>query len=121
VLAAATEFGKHHEQEAILIARKIREGETEPAERPGLSIALGAAVSAPEAVLIAEMVRTCGFKGATFLPKRNGEVFIYQTDELGMTREQFEKAAELLVSRLQATYPQARHQMQAYLVLLLKL
>ena len=35
VLAAATEFGKRHSQEMILIARKVREGESDPAERLG--------------------------------------------------------------------------------------
>ena len=121
VLQAATEFGKRHRQEAILIARKVREAETDPAEKLGLAITLRAAISAQEAVLIAELVKSCGFKGATFLPKRDGEVSIYQTDDLGMTREQFEKAAELLVTRLQVTYTQALHQMQAYIVLMPKL
>ncbi len=63
VLQAATEFGERHEQEAILIARKVREGETDPDEKLGLSITLRAAISAQEAVMIAEMVKTCGFKG----------------------------------------------------------
>jgi hypothetical protein len=54
-------------KEAILVARKVREGETDPADKLGLSISLGAAVSAPETALIAELVKTCGFKGATWL------------------------------------------------------
>src|SRR6266571_7331497 len=36
VLAAATEFGKRHAQEMILIARKLREGEHDPGARLGL-------------------------------------------------------------------------------------
>ena len=121
VLAAASEFGKRHAQEAILIARKISEGEANPAERLGLSIALRTAISADEAVLIAEMVQTCGFKGATFLPKRGGEVFIYQTDDLDMTREEFEKAASFLVTRLRVQYPQALDMLQPYLIIMPKL
>jgi hypothetical protein len=120
VLQAATEFGKRHAQEAVLIARKVGESEADPAERLGLVIALRAAMSVQEAVLIVEVVKTCGFKGATFLPKRQAEVSIYQTDDLGMTREQFEKAAERLVALLQQTYTQALHQMQAYIVLMPK-
>jgi len=38
VIAAATEFGKHHAQEMILIARKLREGESDGAERLGLTV-----------------------------------------------------------------------------------
>jgi hypothetical protein len=41
VLAAATEFGKRHAQEAVLIARQLDEGETDPAEC--LEIGSGAA------------------------------------------------------------------------------
>jgi hypothetical protein len=37
------------------------------------------------------------------------------------TREQFEKAADLLVARLRVTYPEAQHQMQTYIVLMPKL
>lgn len=121
VLEAGAEFGKRHTQEAILVARQVPDGEADPAEKLGLAITLRATVSAEEAVLIAELVKACGFKGATFLPKRNGEVSIYQTDDLGMTRAQFERAAESLVTRLQATYTQAVHQMQAYIVLMPKL
>jgi hypothetical protein len=35
VLQAATEFGKRHAQEAVLVARKLREGESDPAARMG--------------------------------------------------------------------------------------
>jgi hypothetical protein len=121
VLQAATEFGRRHLQEAILIARKVREGEADPAEKLGVAVTLGAAISAAEAVLIAAMVKACGFQGATFVPKRNGEVSIYQTDDLGMTREQFQIAADLLVTRLLAKYTRAQHHMQPYLILMPKL
>src|ERR1700730_1233135 len=57
VLAAATEFGARHAQEAVLIARKLPEGETDPAERLGLSIVLNTAMTIEEAVDIVETVR----------------------------------------------------------------
>jgi len=69
---------------------------------------------------IAEVVRVQGFTGATFVARRS-EVSIYHTDDLGMTRDQFEKAAALLVDRLRAEYPQASHVMQPYLLLMPKL
>jgi hypothetical protein len=37
VLAAASEFGRRHAQEMVLIAKKIREGESDPNERIGLT------------------------------------------------------------------------------------
>src|SRR4051794_16312322 len=52
-------------------------------------------------------------KGARPFPSSCPHSFLYQTDDLAMTREQSEKAAERLVTILQATYPQALHQMQA--------
>ena len=92
-----------------------------PAERLGLSITLRTAISADEAVLIAELVQACGFKGATFLPKRDGEVFIYQTDDLEMTREEFAKTASALVTRLRVRYSQALDKLQPYLLHMPKL
>jgi hypothetical protein len=100
VLAAAREFGKRHAQEAVLIARKLLEGEADSAGRLGLIIALHAAFTIEEALEIIAVVRNCGFRGATFVPKR-GEMAIYHTDDLGMTTEQFEEAANLLLARLQ--------------------
>jgi hypothetical protein len=120
VLAAATTFGIRHAQEAILIARKLQDGESDPAERLGLTITLHVVMTVIEAVRIAEAVQVQGFTGATFVPRRS-EVFIYHTDDLGMTREQFEKAADLLVERLRAVYPQVSHVMQPYLLLMPKL
>jgi hypothetical protein len=76
VLAAATEFGKHQAQEMILIARKPREGESDPAERLGLTIVLNALITLDEEVEIAALVQDHGFKGATFAPKRRGSVAV---------------------------------------------
>jgi hypothetical protein len=73
-----------------------------------------------EAVKMVALLRGCGFAGATFV-RRRGEAFIYQTADLGMTRAQFEQAAEALVARLKGVYPQAVHKMQPYLVLMPKL
>jgi hypothetical protein len=99
VLAAATEFGARHAQEAVLIARTLPEGETDPAERLGLSI-----------------VRDCGFQGATFAPKRAGEVSIYHTDDLGMTREQFDGAGRQVARALRAGYPHLRLNVQKFII-----
>jgi hypothetical protein len=50
VLAAATEFGKRHAQQAVLVARKLREGESEPAGRMGLMITLNAPMTIDAAI-----------------------------------------------------------------------
>lgn len=120
VLAAATEFGKKHAQEAVLVARKLEAGEADPAECLGLVIALQRPLTVEEAVKVVAVMQGSGFAGATFVPRR-GEVLIYQTADLGMTREQFTKAADLVVARLQGVYSQATHTMQPYLVLMPKL
>ena len=117
VLAAAEEFGSRHAQEAVLIARKLQEGETDPAERLGLVVVLREDIKIEEAIEIVEVVRDCGFTGATFVLKR-GEVSIYHTDDLGMTREQFKKAADFVAARLQAKYTQAQYTVAPYLVLM---
>ena len=44
-MAAAAEFGRRHAQEMILIAKKLREGEVDPAQRLGLTIVLNAAIT----------------------------------------------------------------------------
>src|SRR5947209_17910583 len=72
VLAAASEFGRRHAQEMVLIARKVQEGESDPHERNGLTITLYANVTVPEAVRIAEVVRRVGLHGAPFLPEGRG-------------------------------------------------
>jgi hypothetical protein len=56
VLTAAMEFGKHHSQEMILIARKLRQGEHDAAERLGLTILLNAQITLDEAVEITALV-----------------------------------------------------------------
>lgn len=121
VLAAGTEFGKRHAQEAVLIARRLEQGETESAECLGLIIVLHQNIKIETAVEIVDVVRDCGFKGATFAPKRNGEVSIYHTADLNMTTDEFRKAAILLVAQLQTLYPQARYTVDPYLVLMPKL
>jgi hypothetical protein len=116
VLAAAAEFGKRHAQEMILIARKVRDGDRDPEARLGLSVTLRAAITVNEAVVIAELIRTCGFKGATFAPNRDGEVAIYHTDILGMTGEGFVAAATNLVNRLKIGYPQLTDNIQKFII-----
>ena len=104
VLAAATEFGKRHAQEMVLIAKKVKEGESDPNERMGVTIALHEDIRVEVAVEIADLVRDSGFAGATFAPKREGEVAIYHTDSLGMTGEQFAAAASALIGELKKRY-----------------
>ena len=116
VLAAAAEFGRHHAQEMILIARKVREGERDPAARLGLAVMLNAAMGLNEAVEVAALVRDCGFSGATFAPKRNGTVAVYHTDNLGMTAAEFEDAAMRLLEELTPTYPALNFDVQRYFI-----
>ncbi len=116
VLAASSEFGKRHAQEMVLIARKFREGESDPDERMGLTITLHASVPIDEAVIIAELVRTYGFKGATFAPKREGEVAIYHTDNLGMSGHQFLAAASALIEELKRYYSQLTFGIQKFII-----
>ena len=116
VLAAATEFGKHHAQEMILIARKVREGERDPAERLGLTIMLNAEFTLDEAVVVAAVVRDRGFKGATFAPKGKGSVTVYHTDNLGMSTGEFEEAAIILVEDLKRIYPATSYDIQEYII-----
>jgi len=115
-LAAAAEFGRHHAQEMVLIARKMKEGESDPNERMGLTITLHADIPVAEAVAIAEVVKGCGFKGATFAPQRDGEVAIYHTDGLGMTGEEFIIAASALVGLLKQRFVQLTSGMQKFIV-----
>lgn len=121
VLGAATEFGKRHAQEAVLIARKLPSGETDPAERLGLTIVLNTTITIEEAVEIVETVRDCGFQGATFVPKRAGEVAIYHTDDLGMTTEQFEAAGRQVASALFGDYPKMRLDVRKFIIQMPKL
>jgi hypothetical protein len=90
VIAAASEFGRRHAQEMVLIAKKTQEGEDDPNQRLGLTVQLNATITIEEAVEIADAVRACGFKGATFAPKRSGTVAIYHTDNLRISAEEFE-------------------------------
>ncbi len=110
------EFGKRHAQQAVLIAHKLPEGETDPAERLGLTIVLNTTMTIEEAVEIVATVRDCGFQGATFVPKRAGEVALYHTDDLGMTREQFEAAGRQVAGVLLVDYPQLRMDVRKFII-----
>lgn len=116
VLAAAAEFGTRHAQEMVLIAKKLKAGESDPSQRMGLIIALHEDIPVNVAVEIADLVRDSGFAGATFAPKRGGEVAIYHTDNLGMTGEQFVAGAYALVGELQKRYSQLTFGMQKFLI-----
>ncbi len=116
VLGAAAEFGKRHAQEMILIARKLRDGENDPAERLGLTIILNAQITLDEAVEVAALVQDFGFKGATFAPKRQGSVAVYHTDNLGMTAAEFQDAATRLLEGLIQDYPALNFDMQKYFI-----
>jgi hypothetical protein len=121
VLGAAMEFGRRHAQEAVLIARKLPAGETDPAERLGVTMVLNTTITIEEAVEIVETVRDCGFRGATFVPKRAGEVAIYHTDDLGMTREQFEAAGRQVAKALLGDYPKMRLDVRKFIIQMPKL
>ena len=101
-----------------IIARRLQEDEVDPAEHLGLAIVLHADIKIDEAVEIVAVVRDCGFKGATFAPKHDGEISIYHTDDLGMTTEQFHKSANLLVARLRGKYARMQYTVNPYLVLM---
>ena len=91
VVAAGAEFGKRHAQEMVLIARKLKVGESDSNQCMGLAITLNAVIDVAEAVEIAEIVRACGFQGATFAPKGNGAIIIYHTENLGLSPDGFQK------------------------------
>src|SRR5260370_37591430 len=100
VLAATSEFGNRHAQEMVLVARKVREGESDPNERIGLTIMLDAKFTVPEAVRLAELIRQIGFAGATFSPKGQGTILVYHTDALRMTPQDFEDTSLALLEEL---------------------
>jgi hypothetical protein len=116
VLAAAAEFGRHHAQEMILIARKLREGESDPAERLGLTVLLNAEIILEEAVEVVAVVQACGFQGATFAPKRQGAIAVYHTDNLGMSPEAFQQAAIKLQDELKQVYPALQLNVQKFII-----
>ena len=116
VLAAASEFGKRHAQEMILVARKVRDGENDPNERNGLTITLSANVTLPEAVRLAEIVRLLGFAGATFSPKGRGTILIYHTDTLRMTPQEFEDTSRAIQAELLQDYPDMKFSMQRFVI-----
>lgn len=118
VLAAASEFGRHHAQEMVLIAKKLKEGESDPNQRMGLTITLNEETSVEVAVEITDVVRDCGFKGATFAPKANGTVIIYHTDNLGLTSEEFQKNGEKLVGELKKRYASLQYRETFHILIL---
>src|SRR5260370_4826584 len=77
VLAATSEFGNRHAQEMVLVARKVREGESDPNERIGLTIMLDAKFTVPEAVRLAGPILRIRFAGATFRPKGQATILVY--------------------------------------------
>jgi hypothetical protein len=100
----------------VLIAKKLHEGENDPNERLGLTLVLNATFTVEEALEIAETVKGCGFKGATFAPKRNGTVAIYHTDNLGISADQFENAALDLIQELMQDYPSLSFDVRKYII-----
>jgi hypothetical protein len=116
VVAAASEFGNRHAQEMILVARKVREGETDPNEVIGLTIALYANLTVPEAVRLAEIVRQLGFAGATFSPKGQGTILVYHTATLRMTPGEFEEASLALLEELVQDYPRLNFSIQRFVI-----
>jgi hypothetical protein len=121
VLAAATDFGERHAQEMVLIARKLREGKTDPEQRLGLTITLNEDIRVEVAVEIAGVVRDRGFKGATFAPKRNGTVVIYHTDNLEMSPEAFQEHAGRLLSELKIRYNRLKYDVRKFIILMPRL
>jgi hypothetical protein len=116
VLAAAAEFGRRHAQEMILIARKPRDGQQDPAERNGLTILLNKDITLDEAVAVTGVVQECGFQGATFAPNRKGTVAVYHTDNLKMSSEEFERAGTGLVEELKRDYPELVSRVQKFII-----
>lgn len=100
VLAAAKEFGKRHAQEMVLVARRLQKNKEDVRERLGITIKLKSHISAHEAVRIADIIRSEDIDGATFVPKRQGTIIIFNTEPLGMTNKRFENAVNSLVSVL---------------------
>ena len=120
VLAAAREFGRRHAQEMVLIAKKLREGESDPNQRMGLTILLNEHIGVEEAVHIAEIVRTCGFQGATFAPKGGGTVIIYHTENLGLSPEAFQKNGEKLTGELKKRYSSLQYRETFHILILVQ-
>lgn len=116
VLAAAAQFGKRHAQEMVLIAKKWRGPDDDPVGRLGLTITLGEPPTAREAVRIADVARACGFLGATFAPNRRGSLVVYHTDTLGLTEDEFESAAILLIDALIQGYPDLQFQVEKFII-----
>jgi len=121
VLAAASEFGRRHAQEMVLIAKELREGENDPNQRLGLTILLNATFTIEEALEIAAAVRSCGFTGATFAPKRSGTVAIYHTENLGITADEFARVALMLLGDLKEDYPSLTYEFRKYIIHMPKL
>lgn len=118
---AAEEFGKRHKQEMILIARKSYEGEKDPRQGLGLTITLNEKIDIETAVEIAELVRNIGFQGATFVPKGNGTIIIYNAKNLGLSPDTFQRYAEKLLEKLIKRYNNLSYDVQQYILITLDL
>ncbi len=116
IVAAATEFGKRHAQEMVIVARMLRDGESDPAERLGATVVLQIDLTLLEADGIARVAQQRGFAGATFIPKGQGTITIYHTDNLGITQAEFEEALLSLFTELQSDYPHAKLEVRKYII-----
>ena len=105
----------------VLIARKLHEGETDSEQRLGLTVTLNEPIRIEVAVEITDLVRDCGFKGATFAPKRNGTVVIYHTDDLALSPEEFQKNAKQLLNELKKRYNNLSFDVQKFIIYMPKL
>ena len=120
VVAAGAEFGKRHAQEMVLIARKLKPGESDPNQCMGLAVTLNAEIGVAEAVEIAEIVRACGFQGATFAPKGNGAVIIYHTENLGLSPVAFQKNGKRLIGELTKLYALLQYRETFHILILVQ-
>lgn len=120
IVDAAREFGEKHAQQAVLVAKLLRIGEHAEDARPGLTLITGNVIAAREAVGISELLGKFGFSGATFSPKRQGAIIIYQTDDLEMNKSQFEQASKDLITELLLDYPGMVFRIREYIVQLVR-
>lgn len=120
VLMAAKEFGRRHAQEMVLIARKLHENEHDVSQRLGLSVALNEEIPINVAVGIADLVRACGFQGATFSLQK-GAIAIYHTDNLRLSPREFRKNVMSLIDELRKLYKQLQYDMGKYIISMPKL
>ncbi len=116
ILSAAREFGAKHAQQAILVARILKEGDHGEGARLGATITLGKVINSHEAVAISEEVLNSGFSGATFSPKRQGTIIIYNSQDLGMTNEEFKVAYKVLLEKFAVDYPDSQLEVGSFML-----